>query len=226
MPVTSSSSSPIPRLPSFLEQVRGSVARATFGGTTQSPILPFFERQGGAVSTMEIPVMETSHEGVESLAPPLPPPIPQPGPEFAERLAKAVGDLRRHGERLAEQATGDALEMALLIARRILEAELTTNPAALAGLIRSAIGRLGESRKIHLRLCPADAAAVQAAGDEGPFAGVTVARVEVRADASLSPGDCIVDGEHGTVDGRVATRLEEVRRILTRALTEEEAGAR
>ena len=225
MPVTSSSSSPIPRPPAFLEQVRASVGRVAFSGAKQSQILPFFERQGGAVSGMEIPGME-SHEGVESLAPPLPPPILQPGPEFAERLAKAVGELRRHGEQLAEQATGDALEMALLIAARILEAELTTNPAALTGLIRSAIGRLGESRKIQLRLCPGDAAAVQAAGEEGSLAGVTVARVEVRADASLSPGDCIVDGEQGTVDGRVATRLEEVRRILIRALNEEEAGAR
>ena len=115
--------------------------------------------------------METSHEGVESLAPPLPPPIPQPGPEFAERLAKAVGELRRHGERLAEQATADALEMALLIARRILEAELTTNPAALTGADPLGDRRLGEARKIQLRLCPADAAAVQAAGDGGPVGG-------------------------------------------------------
>jgi flagellar biosynthesis/type III secretory pathway protein FliH len=54
-----------------------------------------------------------------------------------------------------------------------------------------------------------------------------VARVEVRADATLSPGDCIVDGESGTVDGRVTTRLEEVRRILTRAFSQDgEEGTR
>jgi flagellar biosynthesis/type III secretory pathway protein FliH len=84
--------------------------------------------------------------------------------------------------------------------------------------------RLGESRKIQLRLHPGDAANVEAAGDGGPLAGVAIARVEIRPDAMLSPGDCIVDGEQGTVDGRVATRLEEVRRILTRALAEEEGG--
>src|SRR6266849_3465025 len=149
MPITSTSSSPIPRPPSFLEQIRGKVDRATFGDPTQSQVMPFFERQGGAASTMEFPVMESA-SGVESLAPPLPPPILQPGPEFAERLAKAVADLRRNGERLAEQTTADSLEMALLIARRIIETELTTNPASLTGLIRSAIGRLGESRKIQL----------------------------------------------------------------------------
>jgi flagellar assembly protein FliH len=167
--------------------------------------------------------METP-ASVESLAPPLPPPIPQPGPEFAARLAKAVADLRHTGERLAEQATADALEMAILIARRIIEGELETNPAALTGLVRSALARLGESRKVQLRLHPTDAANVQASGDVGPLAGLSIARVEVRADASLSRGDCIVDGEQGTVDGRVSTRMDEVRRILTRAFSEEEGG--
>jgi hypothetical protein len=222
MPITSTTSSPIPRTPSFLEQIRGTVDRATFGGPTDSAVRPFFERQGGAAEA-EIPVMETP-SAVESLAPPLPPPLPQPGPEFADRLARAVADLRRTGERLAEQATADALEMATLIARRIIEGELKTNPAALTGLIRSALGRLGESRKVQLRLHPTDAANVQAAGDTGTWAGLSIARVEIRPDASLSPGDCIVDGEQGTVDGRVATRLEEVRRILSRALTEDEGG--
>lgn len=223
MPVTSTTSSPIPRAPSFLEQIRGKVDRATFSGASSTGIQPFFERQGDAARQPEISVMETPSV-VESLAPPLPPPILQPGPEFAERLAKAVAELRRTGERLAEQTTADALEMAMLIARRIIEGELKTNPAALTGLVRSAIGRLGESRKIQLRLHPTDAANVQAAGDAGPLGAVSIARVEVRADPSLSPGDCIVDGEQGTIDGRVATRMEEVRRILTRAIGEEDGG--
>ena len=223
MPVTSTTSSRIPRAPTFLERVRGKVDRATFGGATDTGVQPFFERQGAAAEEPESLVMETP-SSVESLAPPLPPPIPQPGPEFAERLARAVAELRRTGERLAEQMTADALEMAVLIARRIIEGELASNPAALTGLIRSAVARLGESRKIQLRLHPSDAASVEAAGDGGPLAGVAIARVEIRPDPTLSPGDCIVDGEQGTVDGRVATRLEEVRRILTRALAEEEGG--
>jgi flagellar biosynthesis/type III secretory pathway protein FliH len=223
MPVTSTTSSRIPRKPSFLQQVRGKVDRATFSGASDSGVQPFFERQGAAAEEPEQMVMDTPGT-VEPLAPPLPPPIPQPGPEFAERLARAVADLRRTGERLAEQMTADSLEMAVLIARRIIEGELKSNPAALTGLIRSAVARLGESRKIQLRLHPSDAANVEAAGDGGPLAGVAIARVEIRPDPTLAPGDCIVDGEQGTVDGRVATRLEEVRRILTRALAEEEGG--
>jgi flagellar biosynthesis/type III secretory pathway protein FliH len=112
--------------------------------------------------------------------------------------------------------------MALIIARRVLERELETGTAPLFALVQSAVRRLGEARKIVVRLCPSDAAAVEAAGEAGPLTGLAIARVEVLQDSSLSPGDCIVDGEHGTVDGRLQSRLDEVRRIVTSALAEPE----
>jgi len=236
MPISSSSSSPVPRPPTFLEQVSGAVGRATFGGTLHAQVLPFFERRGGATisRSVQMPGATDAPANVEPLAPPLPPPVAHPGPEFAERLARAVAELRHTGERLAEQASADALEMALLIARRIIESELATGPAALNGLIRSAIGRLGETRTIHVRLCASDAAAVEAAGAAagegaggiGAMSNLSLARVEIRVDGSLSPGVRIVDGDHGTVDGRLATRLYEGRRILTRALNDGGDGAR
>jgi flagellar biosynthesis/type III secretory pathway protein FliH len=162
--------------------------------------------------------------GMEPLAPPLPPPLSQPGPEFTERLAAAIEALRATGERLADQAQSDSLELAVLIARRILERELTTGTEPLFSLIRTAVRRLGESRKIVVHLCPPDAATVAQAGESSPLAGLAIARVEVMPDATLSPGDCLIEGEHGTVDGRLSTRLDEVRRLLTSALAEAGEG--
>lgn len=190
----------------------------TFGGKLAvRRVVPFLERPGGDPgpdSDMDM------HSGVEPLAPPLPPPPPQPGPEFAARLAQAIAEMRRQSQRLGEQAESDVVEMAVIIARRILEAELSTGTEPLFSLVRSAIRRLGESRRITVRLCPTDAAAVQAAGEGSPLSGLAIAKVEVMADSTLSPGDCIVDGEHGTVDGQLSSRLDEVRRIVTSALGE------
>lgn len=167
-------------------------------------------------------VMTEIDTGMSALAPPLPPPPPQPGPEFAARLAQAIGELRAQAVRLGEQMEADVVEIAAVIARRILEKELETGTAALFSLVRSAVRRLGESRKVVLRLSPNDAAAVQAAGEAGPLAGLGIAKIDVVADATLSPGDCMVDGEHGRVDGQLSTRLDEVRRIVTSALAEPE----
>lgn len=218
MPI-SGSGSPFPRSPQFMARVRGGGTTA-FGGGAGRRVVPFFERPGG----QEPDPATESHPDVQSLSSPLPAPPPQPGPEFAVRLAHAIGDLRLQSQRLAEQTEADVVEMAVIIARRILELELKTGNEPLFSLVSSAIRRLGESRRITVRLCPTDAAAVQAAGEASPLSGLAIAKVDVMSDGTLAPGDCIVDGEHGTVDGRLQSRLDEVHRIVTSALAEVEEG--
>jgi hypothetical protein len=225
----------IPRQPHFLSGPAGSGGESGFSsglGKSGSPrlrIVPFLRGHlpqeaaepsddDGARLVTEPP------PGMEPLAPPLPPPLPQLAPEFALRLAAAIEGLRASAERLAEQAHADSLELALLIARRILERELTTGTEPLFSLIRTAVRRLGESRKIVVHLCPTDALAVAQAGEASPLSGLAIAKVEVMPDAALSPGDCLIDGEHGTVDARLSTRVDEVRRVLVSALSEAGEG--
>src|SRR5690242_11897908 len=103
MPVSSPSSSPLPRLPTFMSRAggpaAGAAAQPSFGGSAKAPgpprVVPFFERAEGepeAPAPAEVPAMEPPPE-IESLAPPLPPPFPQPTREMSERLARAVADL-------------------------------------------------------------------------------------------------------------------------------------
>jgi flagellar assembly protein FliH len=144
--------------------------------------------------------------------------------EVGSRLGSAVELLRTTSEKLAAEARSDALEVGFLIARRILEVELTTSPEPLVSLVRSTIRRLGEARKMVIKLSPADAEAVSAVlAARGPSAvtSVATAQIEVIADGSLGRGDCLVEGEVGSVDGRIATRLEELRRALAEEHLEE-----
>src|SRR5688572_12824718 len=137
--------------------------------------------------------------------------------EVGNRLGSAVEMLRTTSERLASEARSDALEVGFLIAKRILETELTTSPEPLVALVRSTIRRLGEARKMVVRLSQADAEAVNAIlAARGPSAvsSVATAQIEIVTDNSLERGDCLVESDVGSVDGRIATRLEELRRAL------------
>jgi flagellar biosynthesis/type III secretory pathway protein FliH len=143
--------------------------------------------------------------------------------EFGHRVAAAIEVLRMSADRLAADMRVEAIELALLVARRILEAEVTSSVEPLVALVRGAVRRLGESRKIVVRLAPPDAEAVLAAAvaaGQKPLAGLAVAEIDVLPDASLSRGDCVVEGELGSVDGRLAARIEEVRRALMATVIE------
>lgn len=160
-----------------------------------------------------------SHQGFEPLAShaspaPMPPP-PQPAPqELSPRVEAAIATLRLTGQRLAEQARSDALEVGLLVARRVLEREISTNLESLFSLIKSAIRRIGEARTTTVRVSAADFARLK----DSEETSLTLSKVELVCDESLRPGDVMVDSEHTTVDGRLSTRLEE----LARALDDEE----
>jgi len=134
--------------------------------------------------------------------------------EAMERVAQGLETLRAQASRLAEQARSDALEIGFQVARRILEAEVRASPEPLFALVKSALRRAGDSRRISLRLNPEDAARLQS--DEGRAAvdAVTAARVDVLPDPALQPGDCAVETDFGQIDGRLETRLGELRRAV------------
>lgn len=149
-------------------------------------------------------------------APSMPSPVADP-----RRLSAAVESLKLEAGRLAEQARADALEIGFQVARRILELELSARPEPLFSLVRSAVRRLGDARHLVIKLHPEDAQLV--GSEEGrQKLGLTLMKVEVAADASLERGDCVIESENATVDGRLATRLDELKRGVESSLAEQE----
>ncbi len=156
-------------------------------------------------------------------------PEPPPGPtpeqlaairaEALERVAHAVEILKLQAERLAEQARGDALEIGFMVARRILEAELSTGPEPLFALVRGALKRAGDSRKVVVRVHPGDVALLSGPAAAGEL-GVSAAAIEIAGDPGLDRGDVLVDTDFGKVDGRLRTRLDELHRAASSALEE------
>jgi flagellar assembly protein FliH len=148
-------------------------------------------------------------------------PAPRPAPavddarrEALGRVAEALRSFSLEAERLAEQARGDSIEIGFLVASRILETEARSNPEAIFSLVRSALRKAGDSRRVVLRVSPGDAAVLEASRERLGDGVLAAARVEISADASLGPGDCLVETDFGQVDGRLATRLAEAKRTV------------
>jgi flagellar assembly protein FliH len=134
--------------------------------------------------------------------------------EALARVTSAVETLRAQAAHLAEQARADALEIGFAVARAILAAEIRQSPEALFSLVRAAVRRAGDSRRVVVRVAPEDLELLQS---ERGTLGVAAARVELAADRALSRGDCVVEADFGRIDGRLETRLSELRRAVDAA---------
>lgn len=119
-----------------------------------------------------------------------------------------VKELASARKRAREEAEESIVKLSLAIARRVLHREMTTDPEAILGLVRSGIDKLS-AREIHkLRLSPGDARIVL-----DNRAGLVIPQaVEVCSDTGLAPGSAIFDTTRGELDLSIQTQLEEIER--------------
>jgi flagellar biosynthesis/type III secretory pathway protein FliH len=135
------------------------------------------------------------------------------------RVAAAIDTLRAQSAHLGEQARADALEIGFAVARAILGAEIRQNPEALFSLVRAAVRRAGDSRRIVVRVSIEDLELLQG-GHGGTLDAPGAARLELLPDRALNRGDCVVEADFGRIDGRLETRLAELRRAIEAAENE------
>jgi len=132
----------------------------------------------------------------------------------AELEARLSGLAEAQARWLA-RAEVEALDLAVEMARRILDRELRLDPAAAVEGARTALQVAGRGGSVRVRLHPDGLAQFRARAPALPDA--EGGGLELVADPSLQPGDVVVETEAGQVDGRIDSRLEGFRAALARA---------
>ena len=132
------------------------------------------------------------------------------------RLAQTLDDLQGLRGDLIRRTEREVVELALAIARKVLQREVTLDHDLMLAMARVALDRLADVSTASIRLHPDDYAGVMLG--RGPSA-VTTHGVQIVADASVRRGGCVVQSEFGAVDIGVATQIDE----LTHALFGDEA---
>ena len=120
---------------------------------------------------------------------------------LAEVLAMRP-ELRRNAER-------DVVQLALLIAKRVLHRELCVDEGALTAIARVAFEHLARSESYRVTVHPRFAGAI-AAAVPASHAG----RVKIEPDPGCAPGTLVVHSSEGLIDASIDTQLEEISRGL------------
>jgi flagellar biosynthesis/type III secretory pathway protein FliH len=134
--------------------------------------------------------------------------------DAAEALALAARELDARRAELAADLERELPRVVLALVEQVLCREAVTGATLAREAVVACAARLkGGEGGVVVRLHPATASAFEAwrVGADGP-GGQVALRVET--DASLGPGDWLVETADGLVDGRRASRLETLRRLL------------
>jgi len=126
-----------------------------------------------------------------------------------ERLNASLGEVLAMRPELRRNAERDVVQLALLIAKRVIHRELCVDEGALTAIARVAFEHLSRSESYRVTVHPRFAGGI-AAVVPASHAG----RVHIESDPGCAPGTLVVHSSEGLIDASVDTQLEEISRGL------------
>jgi flagellar biosynthesis/type III secretory pathway protein FliH len=124
-----------------------------------------------------------------------------------ETVAQAVKGFAQEQETYFNRVEAEVVGLALAIARKILHREAQVDPLLLAGVVRVGLDKVAAGTHVRLRVHP----------DQVPFWQESLAQQpdlrsvpELMGDATLQPGHCRLETEHGSTDLTLETQLKEI----------------
>lgn len=126
-----------------------------------------------------------------------------------ERLHSALADFVGLRQQIRRSAEKDVVQLALLIAKRVLHREMTVDPGALNALARVVFERLARAESYRVKVHPHFADSIRAA-----IPPSQLSRVHIDADPACALGTLSIQSPEGNVDASIDTQLDEINRGL------------
>lgn len=106
------------------------------------------------------------------------------------------------------------IEIALAVARKIVAYEVSENPMVVLPLVKAALEKVSDQEEVVIRVSMDDFEAVlQAKKDLQTMVGKEHA-LKIIVDGTIECGSCIIDTSYGTVDARIDTQFEIIKKAL------------
>jgi flagellar assembly protein FliH len=133
-------------------------------------------------------------------------------------LESAHAELLALRDATAEAVERDAVELAVQLAEKIVAGALAVEPERVLDVVRGALRRLAERRRVTVLVHPDDLELVRsaAAGFAAELGGIE--HCEVQAERRVRPGGAIVRTAEGEVDATLETKLARAREVLEHEL--------
>ncbi len=130
-------------------------------------------------------------------------------------LREAVEEVAGLREQILRECEEDLLKLAIMVARKVIHQEISTDRLILAKVVGAAVGSASERDEIVIRLNPDDHRTVSA-HRHLYLNGIGHERLlDLKPDDSIPPGGCIVDTAMGEIDARTDSQVDEIfRRLL------------
>ncbi|MGE5613340.1 MAG: FliH/SctL family protein [Bacillota bacterium] len=141
--------------------------------------------------------------------------------EGLDAAARQSSDLLAEAEKIRNDAVeeykslmagmeAEVIELVMDVSRKAVAAELTVNKDVIIQLVRDALQNCSNKSGAILRMSPADYEYIMENEDRFNSMVEGADNLNIKPDAALKPGDCIVETALGDLDAGASTRLDKI----------------
>jgi flagellar assembly protein FliH len=132
-------------------------------------------------------------------------------------LAAAVESAEAAREAFVESAERHAVELALVIAEKVVAAHVETTPEAVLTVVTGALRRVTEREHLVVEVNPQDFELVRSAAEDLAASLGGIARLEVLSERRVARGGCVARTAQGEIDAQIDVQLGAVRDLFAAA---------
>ena len=129
-------------------------------------------------------------------------------------LQTTLAELDGVRNRIKQQLEREVVELAMHVARKVIQREVTVSDDAILSVVKEAMRHLDDPEKISIRLNPLDLKRLREAGERSHAAFENLENIHLEEDAGIECGGCYIHTEYGEVDARLEEQLRHIEEAL------------
>ncbi len=127
-----------------------------------------------------------------------------------------IEEARKTKLEVLSSAESDIVRLVLVIAKKVIANELTTNPDNIRNIVAEAISYLDNPQNVKVYVNPTELDNLLKLSETELLTeiGETDINMEIKGDKRIADGGCLIESENGSVDARIETKLSNIEKGL------------
>jgi flagellar assembly protein FliH len=134
-----------------------------------------------------------------------------------DRLAAITKEVDKSKKAIYSNAQHELLRLSLLLARKVINQEIATQPDLILSVIRKVFTYLSGREQVVLRVSPDDFETVTGKKEFWATMSQRLEGIRIEQDKRIGRGGCIIESTSGVADAQVDTQLDSLKDVLDQA---------
>lgn len=117
-------------------------------------------------------------------------------------------------ERLERKISREIIHAGLDLAEILIKQKLRTDQYYIRNIVNNAMGHVVANGKVIIKTNPEDWQIIKEIIDNREIETPNSDLVQVESDSGIEKGGCIIESDYGTIDARISSQLEVIRKAL------------